>query len=203
MDSDLFGSSCMSTATPFKFLGAFPFCAEHMTTSAIDALGFATYRGTLEDIMEKFWLVEEVALTAYGFGGDTDIDDTAPMGILGTELALEPSERVCRSEITPDDYFANDTAPIGGYVVDGEATVRLIFRRVVYDTDTEDFCLLMSLDAIVDDGTTKAATTDQNDPSCTLDATADSTIFGNSYPVKCDASTDFVMTAEILTLYTL
>jgi len=196
----------MSTATPFKFLGAFPFCAEHMTTSAIDALGFATYRGTLEEIMAIFWLAEDIALTANNSSGE--IDETGPVGVIWTTSdRLEPCERVCRSEITADDFFANDTAPLGT-VVDGNAGslyhVRIIFRRVVYDTDTEEFCLLISLDALTDDSVAKYATTDQNDPACTYDAVANSTIFGNSYPVKCPlaAFDDTVMTAEISASYT-
>jgi len=210
----------VSTATPFKFLGAFPFCAEEMTTAAITALGFAAYRGTLADVMEKFWLVETVALNwshtvngdadggTYYIGGENFIYDHP------ATFSIAPRDRVCRSTPLPDSHERADYGPLGTtawpYPTNGVTTaaIRMVFRRVVLDTDTGEYCLLFSINLAANDLGNTIITTDQANPDCTGYGLVDSVVFGVTVPTRyktsfptLGASDKFSMTADFDTFF--
>lgn len=179
----------MSTATSFDADGPFPFCVENMTMADISALGFAFITGSLNQIMERFWNIEKVNLNFSSHGIDANgtsyfcVGDEYSNWFTATS-STPPNSRVCRSEVTPDDFESASFGPIGAITSDMinngiyEGYVRFVFRRVVYDTTNSRYMLLLSAEMTPDDAAFPVLTTDRFNSHCTLNATFSSSIFG-------------------------
>lgn len=132
----------MSSTAAWKYHAPFPFCPEHKTTAQISALhtispvsGLLKF-ASLDDAMEKWWLLESIDLTT-DYNGTTNDESHDIEEIVG-ETKVAPADRVCADGGEGVSYLATS-----GQTFQWEA--------VYYNTTTSEWWMFFNILELDDD----------------------------------------------------